>query len=64
MQLFLKIPCEMANSSDPDQTASWGAVWSDSALLAYVILLETLLLKSLDTYCKSHKMKSLFIVLT
>ena len=32
----------MANSVDPDQTASLGAVWSWSALLAYAVLPETL----------------------
>ena len=32
----------MANSVDPDQTAPKGAVWSGSALFAYVILLDTL----------------------
>ena len=32
----------MANSVDPDQTAPSGAVWSASALFAYVILSETL----------------------
>ena len=31
----------MANSVDPDQTAPSGAVWSGSALFAYVILSET-----------------------
>ena len=30
----------MANSVDPDQTAPSGAVWSGSALIAYVILSE------------------------
>ena len=28
----------MASSVDPDQTAPSGAVWSESALFAYVIL--------------------------
>ena len=32
----------MANSGDPDQTAPEGAVWSGSALFAYVILPDTL----------------------
>ena len=32
----------MANSVDPDQTAPSGAVWSGSALYAYVILCDTL----------------------
>ena len=32
----------MANSVDPDQTSPSGAVWSGSALFAYVILSETL----------------------
>ena len=32
----------MANSTDPDQTAPEGAVWSGSALFAYIILLATL----------------------
>ena len=32
----------MANSVDPDQTASSGAVWSGTALFAYTILLVTL----------------------
>ena len=32
----------MANTVDPDQTAPEGAVWSGSALFAYVILLELL----------------------
>ena len=40
--LFLKILSGMANSFDSDQTASKGAVWSGSALFAYVILSETL----------------------
>ena len=34
----------MANSVDPDQTAPSGAVWSGSALFAYVILSKTLVL--------------------
>ena len=42
MQLFLKILSGKANSVDPDQTAPSGAVWSGSALLAYAILLATL----------------------
>ena len=48
MQLFLKIPIVMANSVDPDQTAS-RAVWSGSALFAYAIwiLSETLVHKIL-----------------
>ena len=37
----------MANSVDPDQTAPSGAVWSGSALFAYVILSETLVLEFL-----------------
>ena len=32
----------MANSVDPDQTAPSGAVWSGSALFAYVILSDGL----------------------
>ena len=32
----------MANSVDPDQTAPSGAVWSGSALFAYVIWSGTL----------------------
>ena len=41
MQPFLKIFNGMENSIDPDQTAPLGAVWSGSALFAYVILSET-----------------------
>ena len=37
----------MANSVDPDQTAPLGAVWSGSALFAYVILSETLVFEIL-----------------
>ena len=37
----------MANSVDPDQTAPEGAVWSGSALFAYVILSETLVFEFL-----------------
>ena len=37
MELFLEILSGMANSVDPDQTAPSGAVWSESALFAYVI---------------------------
>ena len=37
----------MANCVDPDQTAPWGAVWSGSALFAYVILSETLMFEFL-----------------
>ena len=37
----------MANSEDPDQTAPSGAVWSGSALFAYGILSETLVLEIL-----------------
>ena len=47
MHLFLKILSGMANSVDPDQTAPSGAVWSGSALFAYVILSETLVFKFL-----------------
>ena len=32
----------MANSIEPNQTASEGAVWSGSALFAYAILSDTL----------------------
>ena len=37
----------MANSVDPDQTAPEGAVWSGSALFAYIILSETLVFEIL-----------------
>ena len=37
----------MANSVDPDQTAPSGAVWSGSALFAYIILSETLVFEIL-----------------
>ena len=37
----------MANSEDPDQTATSGAVLSGSALFAYGILSETLVFKIL-----------------
>ena len=37
----------MANSVDPDQTAPSGAVWSRSALFAYVILSDTLVFEIL-----------------
>ena len=47
MQLFLKIPSGKANSVDPDQTAPEGAVWSGSALFAYVILSDSLVLEIL-----------------
>ena len=47
MQLFLKILSRMANTVDPDQTAPSGAVWSGSALFAYVILLEALVFEIL-----------------
>ena len=47
MQLFLKILSRMANSGDPDQTAPEGAVWSGSALFAYVILPDTLVFEIL-----------------
>ena len=47
MQLFLKILTGMANSVGPDQTAPSGAVWSGSALFAYVILSDTLVLEIL-----------------
>ena len=42
MQLFLKILSGMANSVDPDQTASSGAVWSGSTLFVYAILSENI----------------------
>ena len=47
MQLFLKILGGMTNSVDPDQTAPSEAVWSGSALFAYVILFDTLLFEIL-----------------
>ena len=37
----------MANSVDPDKTAPSGAVWSGSALFAYVIFSETLVFEFL-----------------
>ena len=40
MQLFLKIQSGISNSADPDQTAPFGVVWSESALFAYAILSE------------------------
>ena len=45
MQLFLKMLRGMANSEDPDQTASSGTVWPGSALFAYDSLSETLVFK-------------------
>ena len=47
LQLFPKVPGEMANSADPDQTAPSGAVWSGSTLFAYAILSVTFLCKIL-----------------
>ena len=47
MQLFLKILSGKANSADPDQTAPEGAVWSGSALFAYVILTDSLVFEIL-----------------
>ena len=47
MQLFLKILSGMANSVDPDQTAP-SAVWSGSALFAYVILSDILVFEILE----------------
>ena len=47
MQLVLKILSEMANSSDSDQTAPSGAVWSGSEQFAYAILPENLVYKIL-----------------
>ena len=44
MQLFLKILSGMANSVDPDLPA----VWSGSALFAYVILSDTLVFEILE----------------
>ena len=48
MQQFLKIFSGMANSADPDQNAYLGAVWSGSALFAYVKLSDTLVFESLE----------------
>ena len=42
MQFIFKIINGMANSIEPNQTASEGAVWSGSALFAYAILSDTL----------------------
>ena len=47
MQLFLNILSGKANSADPDQTAPEGAVWSGSALFAYVILSDSLVFEIL-----------------
>ena len=47
MQLFIKIFNGMENSVHPDQTALSGAVWSGSALFAFAILSETLVLEIL-----------------
>ena len=47
MQLVPKILKGIANSLDPDQTAPEGAVWSGSALFAYVILSESLVFEFL-----------------
>ena len=53
MQFFLKILNGVANSVHPDETALSEAFWFGSALLAYAILLETLLGKILGhlQYC-------------
>ena len=45
--MFPKILSEMVNSVDPDQTAPEGAVWSGSALFAYVNLSVTLVFEIL-----------------
>ena len=50
MQLFPKIPCRIANSVDPDQTAPLGAVWSESTLFAYAILSDTLVYEILGHF--------------
>ena len=47
MHLLLKILSGMANSVDPDQPAPSEAVWSGSALFAYVILSDTFVFKIL-----------------
>ena len=45
MQLFSELLSGMATSVDPDQTAPSVAAWSGSALFAYAILSETLVVK-------------------
>ena len=47
MHLLLKILSGMENSVDPDQTAPTEAVWSGSALFAFVILSDTLVFEIL-----------------
>ena len=58
MQLFLIIFSEVANSVDPDQTASLGAVWSGSALFAYAILSAILVTKFKDIYRIYSKLRT------
>ena len=46
--MFRKILSGKANNIDPDQTAPSGAVWSGSALFAYVILSDSLVFEILE----------------
>ena len=51
MQSSLKILSVLANSVEPAQTAPIG-VWSWFSLFAYAILLDPLVFKFLDIYCR------------
>ena len=51
MQMLLKILNGKVNSVDPDQTAPKGAVWSGSALIAYIILSDTLVFEIFVFIC-------------
>ena len=53
MQLFLKIISGMANSVEPNQTASLRTVRTGSAVFAYAILSESSVYKFLDIYHSS-----------
>ena len=41
MQLFLEIFSGVANTVDPNQTATSGVIWSGFAVFAYAILSDT-----------------------
>ena len=59
MKLFINIFSGMAGSIDPDQTTPEGAVWSGSAMFAYVNFVKNLGVQNFRSFTIISKIPSI-----